>query len=202
MLAARRFFEQENAKLRERYHAEYSAAYNYNTNVTEENRRSMIAVYAESASQNKLLAQAVKSGDYADSTDPTIRRQARMLQDLGADVLNPEDYLELKNAVSAMQSNYATTTVCSYTNRSDCSLTLEPHIQERLAHSRDPAELAWYWREWYDKAGTPQRENFAKYVQLTRKAAHLNGKWTTTTKSECFADDNPGVTSPRLSLLR
>lgn len=185
MLAARRFFEQENAKLRERYHAEYSAAYNYNTNVTEENRRSMIAVYAESASQNKLLAQAVKSGDYADSTDPTIRRQARMLQDLGADALNPDDYLELKNAVSAMQSNYATTTVCSYTNRSDCSLTLEPHIQERLAHSRDPAELAWYWREWYDKAGTPQRENFANYVQLTRKAAHLNGKWTTRTQSEC-----------------
>lgn len=175
MLQAQRFFEQENSKLRERYHAEYSAAYTYNTNVTEENRRAMIVVYAESASQNKLLAQAVRAGDYAKSADSNIRRQARMLQDLGADALDPSDYLELKNAISSMQSNYATTSVCSYTNRTDCSLTLEPHIQERLANSRDPAELAWYWREWYDKAGTPMRGNFEKYVRLTRKAAHLNG---------------------------
>lgn len=170
------FFEQENSKLRERYHAEYSAAYAYNTNVTEENRRAMIAVYADSATQNKLLAQTIRAGNYAKSEDANIRRQARMLQELGADVLDPRDYLELQNAISSMQSNYATTTVCSYTNRSDCSLTLEPHIQERLSNSRDPAELAWYWREWYDKAGTPMRENFAKYVRLTRKAANLNGK--------------------------
>ncbi|EDW02930.1 GH10960 [Drosophila grimshawi] len=174
VLQARRFFDQENSKLRERYHAEYSAAYAYNTNVTEDNRRAMIAVYAESAKQNKLLAEAVKAGEYDESEDAQIRRQARMLQDLGADALNASDYLELKNAISQMQSNYATTTVCSYTNRTDCSLTLEPHIQERLSNSRDPAELAWYWREWYDKAGTPMRENFATYVRLTRKAAHLN----------------------------
>ncbi|XP_062136108.1 angiotensin-converting enzyme-related protein [Drosophila sulfurigaster albostrigata] len=174
-LQARRFFDQENSKLRERYHAEYSAAYAYNTNVTEENRQAMIQVYADSARDNKLLAQAVKSGDYVKSSDASIRRQARMLQNLGADVLEASDYLELKNAISAMQSNYATTSVCSFANRSDCSLTLEPHIQERLSKSRDPAELAWYWREWYDKAGTPMRQNFGKYVRLTRKAAQLNG---------------------------
>jgi len=136
----------------------------------------MIAVYAESAKENKLLAQTVKSGDYIHSEDASIRRQARLLQDLGADALDANDYLELKNAISSMQSNYATVSVCSYTNRTNCSLTLEPHIQERLSHSRDPAELAWYWREWYDKAGTPMRDNFAKYVRLTRKAAHLNGE--------------------------
>ncbi|EDW12345.1 angiotensin-converting enzyme-related protein [Drosophila mojavensis] len=169
------FFEQENSKLRERYHSEYSAAFTYNTNVTEENRQAMIAVYAEGARQNKLLAQTIRAANYAKSEDGNIRRQARMLQELGADVLEPSDYLELKNAISAMQSNYATTTVCSYTNRTNCSLTLEPHIQERLSNSRDPAELAWYWREWYDKAGTPMRDNFAKYVRLTRKAANMNG---------------------------
>ncbi|KAH8399550.1 hypothetical protein KR222_003627, partial [Zaprionus bogoriensis] len=175
VLQARRFFELENARLRERYHAEYLSAYEYNTNVTEANRRTMVAVYAENAPKNKLLAQSIKDGGYAQLQDANIRRQARLLQDLGADALDASDYLELKNAISSMQSNYATATVCSYANRSDCTLTLEPHIQERLSHSRDPAELAWYWREWYDKAGTPMRENFGKYVQLTRKAAHLNG---------------------------
>ncbi|ALC38278.1 Acer [Drosophila busckii] len=175
VLQARRFFAKENEKLRERYHAEYSAAYAYNTNVTDENRHAMIAVYAESAAKNKLLAQACKEGNYANSSDTGVRRQARILQDLGADALNADDYLKLQNAISAMQSNYATTNVCSFRNQSDCSLTLEPHIQERLRSSRDPAELAWYWREWYDRAGTPMRNNFAEYVRLTRKAAQLNG---------------------------
>ncbi|KAM8715398.1 hypothetical protein ACLKA7_002448 [Drosophila subpalustris] len=173
-LQAHRFFEQENSKLRERYHAEYLASFTYNTNVTEENRQAMISAKAEGAKASKILAQAVKSGDYIHSEIPSIRRQAIMLQDLGADALDESDYLELKNAISAMQSNYATATVCSYTNRTNCSLDLEPHIQERLVNSRDPAELAWYWREWYDKAGTPMRQNFEKYVRLTRKAAHLN----------------------------
>lgn len=166
-----------NSELRVIYNAENAASYKYNTNVTEDNRRSMIKVFAESAIYKKRLAQTVRDRKFIESEDPHIVRQATLLQDLGVSALNPDDYLKFKNAISAMESNFATTTVCSYTNRSDCSLALEPHIQERIAHSRDPDELAWYWREWYDKAGTPMRKNFAEYVQLAEKAAHLNGKW-------------------------
>lgn len=176
VLEARRFFELENEQLRRRYHEEFLSGYTYNTNVTEANRQSMIEVYARNAELNKRLAQRIKASDYAESEDANIRRQAIHLSKLGASALNPDDFLNLQNAISSMQSNYATTTVCSYANQSDCSCTLEPCIQERLSNSRDPAELAWYWREWYDKAGTPMREHFAEYVRLTRKAAHLNGE--------------------------
>ncbi|BFF93635.1 angiotensin-converting enzyme-related protein [Drosophila madeirensis] len=173
-LDARLFFERENELLRQRYHEEYLASYTYNTNVTDENRQAMIAVYARNAVQNKQLAEKIKSSDYTQSEDADVRRQALHLSKMGASALDPDDYLALQNAISSMQSNYATTNVCSYTNRSDCSLSLEPHIQERLSNSRDPAELAWYWREWHDKAGTTQKDNFAEYVRLTRKAARLN----------------------------
>jgi len=176
VLEARRFFELENEQLRRRFHEEFLSGYNYNTNVTEANRQAMIEVYARNAELNKRLAQQIKSSDYVQSEDADIRRQAEHLSKLGASALNADDYLALQNAISSMQTNYATATVCSYTNRSDCSLTLEPHIQERLSHSRDPAELAWYWREWHDKSGTPMRQNFAEYVRLTRKASQLNGK--------------------------
>eukprot|EP00099_Drosophila_melanogaster_P007593 NP_001260258.1 Angiotensin-converting enzyme-related, isoform B [Drosophila melanogaster] len=175
VLEARRFFELENEQLRRRFHEEFLSGYNYNTNVTEANRQAMIEVYARNAELNKRLAQQIKSSDYVQSEDADIRRQAEHLSKLGASALNADDYLALQNAISSMQTNYATATVCSYTNRSDCSLTLEPHIQERLSHSRDPAELAWYWREWHDKSGTPMRQNFAEYVRLTRKASQLNG---------------------------
>ncbi|XP_030380441.1 angiotensin-converting enzyme-related protein [Scaptodrosophila lebanonensis] len=172
-LQVQRFFEQENEMLRQRRREEHLAAYVYNTNVTEDNRREMVAVMARNARQSKLLAKAIKEGGYQSSGNATIRRQARFLSNLGAEALDEDDYLELQNAITSMQSNYATTTVCSYIDRTNCTLTLEPHVQERLANSRDAEELAWYWREWYDKAGTPMRDNFAKYVRLTRKAAQL-----------------------------
>ncbi|XP_068150186.1 LOW QUALITY PROTEIN: angiotensin-converting enzyme-related protein [Drosophila tropicalis] len=175
VLEARRFFQLENEQLRQRYHEEFLAAYTYNTNVTEANREAMIQIFAKNAKDTKRLAELIKSSDYDQSSDSDIRRQSRLLSERGSAALNPEDYLTLKNAISSMQSNYATTNVCSYKNHSDCSLTLEPHIQERLSKSRDPDELAWYWKEWYDKAGTPQRDNFATYVNLTRKASQLNG---------------------------
>jgi len=169
VLEARRFFELENEQLRRRFHEEFLSGYTYNTNVSEANRQAMIGVYARNAELNKRLAERIKVSHYVQSEDADIRRQAEHLSKLGASALSSDDYLALQNAISSMQTNYATVTVCSYTNRSDCSLALEPHIQERLSHSRDPEELSWYWREWYDKSGTPMRDQFAEYVRLTRK---------------------------------
>ncbi|XP_030381760.1 angiotensin-converting enzyme-related protein-like [Scaptodrosophila lebanonensis] len=169
------FFEKENELLRKRYHEENLASFAYNTNVTEANEQKMVAVLAFNAKKNKLLAETIKRAGYEKSRNANIRRQARWLTNLGLEALNEDDYLEVQSAISAMKSHYATTTVCSYTNRTNCKLTLEPDVQERFAHSRDADELAWYWSEWYNKSGTPMRNNYAKYVRLSRKAAQLYG---------------------------
>lgn len=137
----------------------------------------MIAVSAQNSAENRKLSEAIRNLRYDYLDDPCIQRQAKILADPGYDILNSEDFNALQNAISSMQSNYASTKVCSYENSNDCSLTLEPHIQERLSNSRDAKELAHYWREWHDKAGTPMKENFAKYVELSRKAAKLNSKF-------------------------
>lgn len=173
---ARAFFERENESLRQRRRNEFLTSYAYNTNVTEENRKAMIAVATANAAANKEMTRSVIASGYIDSSDEDIKRQATILGDLGIDVLPESDYKELLNSVSLMQSNYATATVCPYNKEGDCTLQLEPHIQERLSDSRDPKELKHYWRQWYDKAGTPMRENFKKYIELTRKSARLNGK--------------------------
>ncbi|XP_037815723.1 angiotensin-converting enzyme-related protein [Lucilia sericata] len=168
------FFQQQNELLRQRKRAEYLLAYEYNTNVTEHNRLEMIAVSAKNAKETKKLSEAIRNLGYDRLDNTNLQRQAKILADPGYDILPEEDFLTLQNAISSMQSNYASTKVCSYTNATDCSLALEPHIQERLSNSRDPKELAHYWKEWHDKAGTPMKENFAKYVELSRKAAKLN----------------------------
>lgn len=136
----------------------------------------MISLSAKNAEENKKLAETIRNLRYDHLDDPCLQRQAKILADPGYDILNSEDFLALHNAISNMQSNYASTKVCSFKNPNDCSLSLEPHIQERFSNSRDPKELAHYWKEWHDKAGTPMKENFAKYVELSRKAAQLNSK--------------------------
>lgn len=49
-------------------------------------------------------------------------------------------------------------------------------LTEILSKSEDPEELKYYWTQWYDKAGTPVRSLFDKYVELNKEAAVLNSK--------------------------
>lgn len=172
----RQFFENEGELLRQRLRKQNIAQYDYNTNVTEENRLRMIATSTQNAAENVKVAQTIQKQRYDQIEDPCLKRLAKYSSEIGADILNSKDYEALQNAISNMQTNYASAKVCSYKDPGDCSLSLEPHIQERLSNSRDPEELAHYWKQWYDTAGTPMRENFRKYIELSNKAAKLNGK--------------------------
>jgi len=67
--------------------------------------------------------------------------------------------------------------VCDYKDKSKCDLALEPEIEEVISKSRDHEKLAYFWREFYDKAGTPMRSQFERYVELSTKAAKLNSEW-------------------------
>lgn len=42
--------------------------------------------------------------------------------------------------------------------------------------SEDPEELKYYWKQWYDKVGTPMRANFDSYIKLRNEAARLNSE--------------------------
>lgn len=99
------------------------------------------------------------------------------MSSLGDEALPEEKYRELLDAVSAMESNYAKVRVCDYNDRSKCDLQLEPELENIFDKSRDPEELQYYWKQWYDKAGTPTRSHFDTYVRLTNEAAVLNSTY-------------------------
>lgn len=174
-IEASQFLRQKYEPLRLQTHRATLADWVANTNVTDDNMQKKNEILAQNAAFNKALAEELLELGYQHLEDDNIHRQVKILTRLGFDVLPKEEHLELHSAISAMQKNYATLKVCSFKDKDDCSLTLEPNIQERLKDSRDPEELAYYWKTFYDKAGTPMRENFKKYVDLSRKAAKLNG---------------------------
>ncbi|XP_055904990.1 angiotensin-converting enzyme-related protein-like [Eupeodes corollae] len=169
------FLHRKYEPLRLHTHRATLADWIANTNVTDENMQKKNEILAQNAAFNKALAEELLELGYQNLEDDNIHRQVKILTRLGFDVLPKEEHLELHSAISAMQKNYATLKVCSFEDKEKCSLTLEPHIQERLQNSRNPEELKYYWQAFYDKAGTPMRENFQKYVNLSRKAAKLNG---------------------------
>lgn len=91
------------------------------------------------------------------------------------DVLDPIDYRELHSTTTRMHENFAKVKIPSYKDKSKL-LQLEPEITEIFESSSDPEELKYYWTEWYDRAGTPVKDDFFKYAKLKNKAAVLNGK--------------------------
>lgn len=118
----------------------------------------------------------MRAFDYTTYQDDDLKRKFRIAAKAGDAVLPEDKYRELVAAVSAMESNYAKVRVCDYRNETRCDLQLEPEISDVLESSRDPAELRYYWQQWYDRAGAPTRGDFETYVRLVNEAAVLNSE--------------------------
>nr|ANW11475.1 Lol71 [Bichromomyia olmeca] len=151
------------------------ASWAYASNITEDNLKRMNDVSVETAKYYKELASELKGFNAKEYKSEDLKRQIKKLSKLGYSALSSEKYKELLEAITWMESNYAKVKVCSYKDPKKCDLALEPEITEILIKSRDPEELKYYWKQWYDKAGTPTRESFNKYVELNREAAVLDG---------------------------
>lgn len=151
------------------------ASWNHASNLTDENERINAKVQAEFASYVKGVAKSLSDFKYENFENKTLKRMIKLLTNIGDAKLNEDDFKEIQNAVTRMQSIYAKVKVPDFKDRSKL-VSLEPEITEAFANSRDPEELKYYWIKWYDGAGLPSKNDYFKYVELRNKAAKLNGK--------------------------
>lgn len=167
--------QQIEPEIVKRRNKEVEAEWAYASNITDENDALKTEVSADNAKYFQDLAKELKSYNYENFKDEDLKRQFEKLTQLGYAALNDNDYRELLGAISRMQTNFAKVKVCSFKDSKKCDLALEPEIEEVITKSTDPEELKHYWVEFYNKAGTPVRKDFDKYVELNKKAAELNG---------------------------
>lgn len=112
-------------------------------------------------------------------TDPDVLRKLSLLKEVGTAVLDDTDLTSLNGARNRMSSVYNNAKICPF-NKPNCDLssidvmTLDPHIEDRLAASEDFDEMKWIWEQWHDKSGKLMREDYKKYVELMNKAAKEN----------------------------
>ncbi|CAM6031530.1 unnamed protein product, partial [Sphagnum compactum] len=127
--------------------------------------------------KSKMAETALRFKQYPFNSfaDKDLSRKLKKLTQLDYAVLPEDKYKKLMDAVTSMEENYAKIRLCSFNDTKKCDLQLEPEITEIIAKSRNPEELKYYWIEWYNRAGTPMKGNFQKYVDLMQEAATLNG---------------------------
>lgn len=121
-----------------------------------------------------------KNAIIEDFTNKSIKRQLKLLKDVGTSILIDEDLSLLNKVKNSMTSVYNSARICPFNNK-ECvleneGLTLDPEIELLLASSKNFDELLWVWQEWHDKSGKLMRENYKEYIQLMNKAAVSNSK--------------------------
>lgn len=148
-------------------------SWEYASNITDYNLKQKVESDQIMAKFSKTIAKTLLEYDFKNFKNATLKRLIGKLADNGDEMLEPEDYRELQKQINDMQNNYAKVKIPGYKDKSKM-LELEPEITEIFETSTDPEELKYYWTQWYDKAGTPVKDEFFKYAELKNKAARLN----------------------------
>ncbi|EPY86413.1 angiotensin-converting enzyme [Camelus ferus] len=168
------------------------ATWNYVTNITKKNREEMLHKDMERSQHTLYFGTRARLFNIANFQDPDVKRMLSNLQNIGKAAL-PKDKLQEYNQILAyMETTYSMGQVCL--NEGPC-LSLEPDLEEVMATSRDQKELLWAWQGWRDAVGRQLRTTFERYVQLSNKAAKLNGYkdmgalWRSTYESNMLEED-------------
>ena len=136
----------------------------------------------------KLGKQATKY-DLNSILDIDIRRKLESISQIGTSILNENDLDRYNVITNEMEKIYSTAKVPDYKDKSK-KVSLEPEITLTMGKSRDPDELEYYWTQHRESTGTKMREMYKEYIELTNKAARMNGfKDGTEMKTNAYESD-------------
>ncbi|CAG7818399.1 unnamed protein product, partial [Allacma fusca] len=112
-----------------------------------------------------------------DETDLT-KRQFKFLNAIGSAALPDAELKEYNQVLSSMTKIYSNGKVCPY-RQQNCNiekegLSLNPDLEDIIAHSVNYDELSYVWARWRDASGKPIRQLYQRYVELSNNAAKLN----------------------------
>ncbi|XP_068833594.1 angiotensin-converting enzyme-like protein Ace3 [Capricornis sumatraensis] len=168
------------------------AAWNYVTNITKKNQEEMLYKDVEKSQHTLYFGTRARLFKVANFQDSDVKRMLSKLLNVDKAALPKEELREYNEILAYMETTYSMAQVCL--NEGPC-LPLEPDLEEVMATSRDQKELLWAWQGWRDAVGRQLRVTFERYVQLSNKAAKLNGYqdmgalWRSTYESDSLQED-------------
>lgn len=152
---------------------EYAEAnWDYNTNITAEGSKRVLEKSTQMANHTVKYGIWARKFDVANIQNFTLKRMIKKIQDLERAALPFKELEEYNQILLDMETAYSVASVC---HANSTCLQLEPDLTNLMATSRSYEELLWAWKGWRDKVGRAILPYFPKYVELTNKAARLNG---------------------------
>ncbi|XP_045711877.1 angiotensin-converting enzyme 2 [Phyllostomus hastatus] len=166
---ARKFLENFNNKTEELYHQSSLAAWNYNTNITDENVQKMNEADQRWSTFYEEQSKLAKNYSLATITDVTVKHQLQALQQNG--LLDDKDKRsQLNTILNTMSTIYSTGKVCKPNNPQEC-LLLATGLEDIMHNSKDYNERLWAWEGWRSEVGKQLRPLYEEYVVLKNEMA-------------------------------
>uniref|UniRef100_A0A6J0TXI6 Angiotensin-converting enzyme n=1 Tax=Pogona vitticeps TaxID=103695 RepID=A0A6J0TXI6_9SAUR len=189
---AEKFLAEYNSTAEVVWNAYTEASWAYNVNITEHNKKIMLEKNLEMSNHTLHYGLRARTFDPTDFKDTSIKRILKKLSDIERAALPEEELKEYNQLLSEMETIYSVAKVC--TSGSACK-ALDPELTDIMAQSRDYSELLHAWKDWRDVSGKKIRTHYKRYVELSNKAAKLNGHtdngafWRSLYETPTFEDD-------------
>ncbi|XP_069122365.1 angiotensin-converting enzyme-like [Argopecten irradians] len=173
----RLFLQEYDAKAGIVYNKNVKASWNYNTNITDENLKTMTAINLEAAEFANEVARNISTRfpNWKTFTDPDIKRQFGGLVDIGFAAINDtEKFRSISTLGAELTSIYSTAEVCLPEFGKGC-LSLEPGLTDLMAKSRNYQELVAVWKGWRNATGKTMRSKYTEFVNVMNEAIAFSG---------------------------
>ncbi|XP_074080542.1 angiotensin-converting enzyme-like isoform X2 [Macrotis lagotis] len=148
------------------------AVWKYSTNITEHNCRRMLKKSLLLAQHTSYYGKKARHFNTTNFVNPLLERILRKLRDMKRASLPKNDLKEYNELLTTMEKIYNLADVCL--EEGPC-IPLEPDLTDIMSFSRNYDKLLWAWQSWRDSVGRQLRPLFSRYVELSNKAARLNG---------------------------
>ncbi|VDP00880.1 unnamed protein product [Soboliphyme baturini] len=156
-------------------YASTTAAWNYLTNITQHNQDVINQANELEVNYTKAAAEVAKRINIGVIANDTLRRLITKATDEGIYALREEELNELKSNQRKINVIFFSTSVCEPGRPPPCSLFHTPEIVNVMATSTDYNQLYHLWTGWNNLIGPAIQQYYLNVVQLTNKAALLNG---------------------------
>ncbi|XP_036611538.1 angiotensin-converting enzyme-like [Trichosurus vulpecula] len=170
--AASKFLEEYDETAQAVWNKYVVAVWNYNTNITEYNRQQMLEKDFMMAQHTSYYGTKARRFNITNFRNPLLKRILWKLREMERASLPQADLKEYSELLANMETIYNVADVCL--EKGPC-LFLEPDLTKVMASSRNYDELLWAWKGWRISVGRQLRPIYSRYVELSNKAARLNG---------------------------
>lgn len=131
-------------------------------------------LYKKEAEEAKSRFREVNSKPWQ-VNDGDLKKQFRKISNFGFELLPEDEFIRTKKIDLEIESIERDVHICDYNNSNNCDLIMRD-VRSKMAASKNPNELKYFWEEWRKATGYRLRTLFTEYVKLSNKAATLNSK--------------------------